>query len=305
MNKLSPLNPPSDHDGQTFAVWSELYGSSGALAIAQFAERKNKLTVVVAGNSKEAETLSESLKFYASSNENLPVLVFPGWECLPYDVFSPHQDILSKRIHLLSILPTMFRGLLVVAADTLMQRVPPKDFIESNSFAFETGYALDVESFRERMIRISYRNVQQVEDPGEYVIRGGVIDVFAMGAKAPVRIELFGDEIDTIRYFEPQTQLSTEKIESFEILPGSEIPMTQDGIRSFRQGIRQHLHSDPRNNVIYNEIDQIKFRIRMELSIICRCFFHKPALFSITSNTHCTSLFLRIVNGTQGSFGAR
>ena len=255
MNQLSPLNPPSDHDGQTFAVWSELYGSAGALAIAQFAERQNKLTAVVAGNSKEAETLSESLKFYASSKEDLPVLVFPGWECLPYDVFSPHQDILSKRIHLLSVLPTMSRGLLVVAADTLMQRLPPKDFIESNSFAFETGNVLDVESFRERMIRISYRNVQQVEDPGEYVIRGGVIDVFAMGAKAPVRIELFGDEIDTIRYFEPQTQLSTEKIEAFEILPGSEIPMTQDGIRSFRQGIRQHLHSDPRNNVIYNEID--------------------------------------------------
>lgn len=183
------------------------------------------------------------------------MLVFPGWECLPYDVFGPHPDVLSKRIRVLSILPKMSRGFLVVAADTLMQRLPPVEFIELNSFVFGAGNALDVDSFRRRMDAISYRSVQQVEDPGEYVIRGGVIDVFAMGASAPVRIELFGDEIETIRYFDPQTQLSTERIESLEILPGSEIPMTQDGIRSFRQGIRQHLPADPRSNIIYNEID--------------------------------------------------
>ena len=249
----SPLGLPDHTFHSDSPAWSGLRGSTSALAISQYATQIDKPIAVLTGSTREAELLTESFNFY--SNKIVPVYRFPGWECLPYDTFSPHQDILSRRIYLLSILPTLSSGILVVAVDSLKQRLPPKDFIESNSFTFETGTLLNVEAFRERMNRISYRNVQQVEDPGEYVVRGGVIDVFTMGAAAPIRIELFGDQIETIRYFDPDTQLSTEKIESFQVLPGSEISMTDEAIRSFRQGIREHIDADPRQNIIYNEID--------------------------------------------------
>ena len=218
----------------------------------------------------------EALNFYCDGSEHIPVYKFPGWECLPYDTFSPHQDILSQRIYLLSMLPHLRSGILVVAVDTLMQRLPPTDFIESNSFSFETGTQLNVEAFRERMNRISYRSVQQVEEPGEYVLRGGVIDVFTMGALRPIRIELFGDQIETIRYFDPETQLTTEKIDSFEVLPGSEISMSKDAIRLFRQGIRQHIDADPRSNIVYTQIESEQIPNGAE--------YYLPLFFSDTNN---------------------
>ncbi len=251
----SPLDPPGQTNHSASSTWGGLHGSANALALVQYAQKSDTVLAVLTGSTREAEVLTDSLTFYSNNNEIVSIHKFPGWECLPYDTFSPHQDILSQRIHLLSVLPTLKRGILVVAVDTLMQRLPPKNFVESNSFTFISGTVLNVDSFRERMNRISYRNVQQVEDPGEFVVRGGVIDIYAMGATAPIRIELFGDQIETIRYFDPETQLSTEKINSFEVLPGSEISMMDDAVRSLRQGIREHIDADPRQNTVYNEID--------------------------------------------------
>ncbi len=272
----SPLNPTIDFNTTEAQIWSGLQGSATALAIAQFANKHNAMVTVLTGSSREADVLTDALKFYCDDVKECPIHKFPSWECLPYDTFSPHQEILSQRIHLLSILPSLASGILVVAADTLMQRLPPTDFIESNSFTFETGALLNVEGFRKRMNRISYRSVQQVEDPGEYVIRGGVIDVFTMGANFPIRIELFGDQIETIRHFDPVTQLSTEKINSFEIFPGSEISMTEEAIRLFRQGIREHIDADPRQNTVYNEIDSQQIPNGAE--------YYLPLFFPETSN---------------------
>ena len=125
------------------------------------------------------------------------------------------------------------------------------------------------------MAQISYRNMQQVESPGEFVVRGGVIDLFAMGSDAPIRIELFGNEIETLRYFDPDTQLTTKKVSQFEILPGSEICLTDDSIRLFRKGIRQHIDGDPRRNVIYRDIDSEEIPNGAE--------FYLPLFFSQTS----------------------
>ncbi len=276
MNFHLSVDPNLSSNKSESEIWSGLRGSAGALKIAQFAVQRNELAVVVASNSKEAEILTESLKFYTSGFEDFPVFMFPSWECLPYDTFSPHQAILSQRILLLSLLPTLAKGLLVVSVDTLMQRLPPTDYIEFNSFSFEAGAFLNIEAFQEKMTRISYRNVQQVENPGEYVIRGGVIDVFTMGASSPIRIELFGDQIDTIRHFDPETQLSTGKTEEFRILPGSEICVTEEAIRLFRQGIRQHIDGDPRKNIIYNEIDSGEIPNGAE--------YYLPLFFQKTSN---------------------
>ncbi len=276
MNINSPLDQFADLLDSEVSVWSELHGSADALAIAQYVEKQNRPVAVLVGNIKEADTLTEALKFYAGDGRGFPIHQFPGWECLPYDTFSPHPDILSQRIHLLSVLPTLAAGVLIVSADTLMQRLPPTDFIEQNSFSFATGGFLDVESLQQKMSRISYRKVQQVEDPGEYVVRGGVIDVFTMGADAPIRIELFGDQIETIRYFDPDTQLSTQKVVDFQILPGSEICLTEDAIRLFRQGIRENINGDPRRNVIYSSIDSDEIPNGAE--------FYLPLFFHHTSS---------------------
>ncbi len=276
MTIRSPLDPVADLNACHKLNWSGLTGSAAALAISTISLEQDSITTVLTANAWEAEMMAESLKFYTDGVNNFPVMLFSGWECLPYDTFSPYQEILSQRIRLLSILPNLTRGLLVVAVDTLMQRLPPTDFIESNSFSFETGAELHIGKFRERMAQISYRNVQQVESPGEFVVRGGVIDLFAMGSDAPIRIELFGNEIETLRYFDPDTQLTTRKINQFEILPGSEICLTDDSIRLFRKGIRQHIDGDPRRNLIYRDIDSEEIPNGAE--------FYLPLFFSQTSN---------------------
>ena len=120
-------------------------GSAAALAISKNSLEQDSITTVLTANAWEAEMMAESLKFYTGGANNFPVMLFSGWECLPYDTFSPYQEILSQRIRLLSILPNLTRGLLVVAVDTLMQRLPPTDFIESNSFSFEIGAELHIE----------------------------------------------------------------------------------------------------------------------------------------------------------------
>ena len=167
----SPLDSVADLDVCQKLHWSGLTGSAAALAISKYSLEQDSITTVLTANAWEAEMMVESLKFYTGGIDNFPVMLFSGWECLPYDTFSPYQEILSQRIRLLSILPNLTRGLLVVAVDTLMQRLPPTDFIESNSFSFETGAELHIGKFRERMAHISYRNVQQVESPGEFVVR--------------------------------------------------------------------------------------------------------------------------------------
>ena len=252
-HKISPLNPPTIQVEDVSVAWRELYGSANALAIAAAASRHSGLAVAVTGSSREAEMLVESLKFYSS--ESVPILFFPCWECLPYDTFSPHQDIVSQRINLLSKLPLLARGIVVVSVDNLMQRLPPVNYIAANSFALATGSTLNIEVLRDQLNQASYRDVKQVEVSGEYAFRGGVIDLYPTGAADPIRIELFGDRIDTLRFFDAQTQLSKQKIESIEILPGGEIPINDESIRSLRQGIREHLDGDPRENEVYNEID--------------------------------------------------
>ena len=252
-HKNSPLNPPTIQVEDASVSWCELYGSADALAIASAAGRHSGLAVVVTGSSREAEILVESQKFY--SLESVPILLFPGWECLPYDTFSPHQDIVSQRINLLSKLPLLARGIVVVSVDNLMQRLPPVNYIAANSFALAIGSILNVEALRNQLNQASYRDVKQVEASGEYAFRGGVVDLYPTGAADPIRIELFGDRIDTLRFFDAQTQLSKQKIESIEILPGGEIPINDESIRSLRQGIREHLDGDPRENEVYNGID--------------------------------------------------
>ncbi len=251
----SPFNPSSGPEPISYETWKGLYGSADALAISEFADIHNGPTVVFAANSRDAENLRDALTFYGSATKNVPVHLFPGWECLPYDTFSPHPDIVSERIRLLYQLPYLGQAILVVSADNVMQKLPPVEYITSNSLALDVGQSIDTENFRQHLVHCSYHCVDQVQSPGEFVYRGGIIDIFPMGSQEPVRIELFDTEIETLRFFSIDDQLSLRKVNSIRILPGSEIPMDRKSIQRFRQNFRQLFDADPRENEIYRQID--------------------------------------------------
>ena len=232
-----------------------MHGSADALAIANFASSHTNLTVVLTADSREAENFRSALQFYNSTDQNVPVSLFPGWECLPYDVFSPHPDIVSERIRILCQLPSMGQGILIASVENVMQKLPPVEYMTSNTLALDIGQIIDTEGFRQHLIENSYQCVDQVHSPGEFVYRGGVIDIFPMGSDEPIRIELFDNEIETLRFFSIDDQLSLRQVKKIRILPGGEIPMDEGSIQKFRHEFRKNFSSDPKENEVYQQID--------------------------------------------------
>lgn len=203
------------------------------LALTELANARNGLSLVVANDSQQVHALEHALAFYARHCE-LPIHVFSDWEVLPYDVFSPHEDIISGRLEILGKLPGLKRGILVVSLATLLQKLPPADFLLQNSFSLRTGQTLDVLSYRSQLERVGYRQVDTVYQHGEYTTRGAIFDIFPMGSQEPVRIELFDDEIDSIRTFDPETQRSRKKLDALSILPANEFPWDDSNRLAFR-----------------------------------------------------------------------
>ncbi|MFW6374776.1 MAG: transcription-repair coupling factor [Guyparkeria sp.] len=182
--------------------------------------------------------------------------VFPDWEVLPYDRFSPHQDLISDRLSRLWRLPGESRGLTLIAAPTLLQRLPPPAFVTGQGMVLEVGQCLDREAYRHQLEDAGYSLVSTVEQHGEYALRGGLIDVFPMGANEPVRIDLFDDEIETLRHFDPESQRSTETVEAITLLPAREYPLTDKGIATFRQNWRNAFAGDPTSAPIYKQVSE-------------------------------------------------
>jgi len=210
----------------------------------------------------------------------LPVLPFPDWETLPYDRFSPHPDIISQRLSALNRLPTLGRGIVVVPIQTLMQRLPPVARMVGSSFDYKVGQRLDLDAEKRRLEAASYRNVPQVQDPGDFAVRGGLLDVFPMGAQAPLRIELFDETIDTIRAFDPDTQRSLEKTDAVRILPGREVPLDPRSIEQAMNTLRERFDVDTRKSALYQDL---KSGIaRPGWSTTCRCSTRRPPPCSIT-----------------------
>jgi transcription-repair coupling factor (superfamily II helicase) len=179
---------------------------------------------------------------------------FPDWETLPYDSFSPHQDIISERLETLHKLPSFEHGLLFVPIATLMHKLAPRAFLEGNTLKLSTGDLFDINEWRSRLEKAGYRYVSQVMEHGEFAVRGAIIDLYPMGSKYPYRIDLFDDEIDTLRTFDPETQRSIETLDTIQMLPAREFPTTDDSIQLFRQQFRQHFEGDPQKSIIYREV---------------------------------------------------
>lgn len=235
--------------------WGHLRGCSASLALAHTALKQNKPCVLITANNQQLQQIQTELQFFLAEHD-IPILAFPDWETLPYDHFSPHDEIISDRLTVLARLPQLQQGILLVTANTLLQRLAPTNFVASQSFSMQCGEELNLTTLREQLIQAGYHSVSQVYEHGEFVLRGSVLDLYPMGSELPYRIDFFDNEIDSIRTFDTDTQRSIDKIDSINLLPAREFPVTEDGIRQFRQQWRVHFHGDPTQSTIYNDVSQ-------------------------------------------------
>jgi transcription-repair coupling factor (superfamily II helicase) len=231
--------------------WGNLPGAALSLAIAEAASNAKRFTLLLTADSQSAERLQEELSFFAP---DLPVLHFPDWETLPYDLFSPHQDIISQRIAALYRLPELKHGVLVVPITTALHRLAPKRFLLGSSLVLQVGQQLDVNQMRGNLEAAGYRCVDTVYEHGEFAVRGALIDLFPMGSSQPYRIDLFDDEIETLRTFDPETQRSIDKVESIKLLPAREFPLEKKAVTDFRGRFRERFDVDFRRCPIYQDL---------------------------------------------------
>ena len=233
-------------------------GSADALLLAQLALRdkaKHQVTAIVTADALDAQRLIEEMAFFAPA---LRCVLFPDWETLPYDTFSPHQDLISER------LATLWRisqrdhdtgaDVVIVPATTALYRLAPPSFLAAYTFHFKVKQQLNEVKLKAQLTLAGYSHVTQVVSPGEYAVRGGLIDLFPMGSPVPYRVDLFDDEIDSIRTFDPDSQRSLYPVPEVRLLPGREFPMDDDARARFRGRWRELLDGDPTRSRIYKDI---------------------------------------------------
>ncbi|MEE9551437.1 MAG: transcription-repair coupling factor, partial [Gammaproteobacteria bacterium] len=254
--RISPFRPVLPERPGECHYWGRLYGSSKALAISSAASFASAPIVVITTDTLSANNLLDELKFYTDNNSDISMLSFPDWETLPYDLFSPYQDIISERLATLVKLSSFKKGILVVPATTIMHRLMPKEFLLSHSLALTIGQHLDLNTFKRQLCESGYVFSSQVMEHGDAAIRGSLIDIFPMGAKLPYRIDLFDNDIDSIRTFDPETQRSLEKVKSINILPAKEIALIDEGIARFRSKWRARFEGNPGHCPVYRDVSQ-------------------------------------------------
>ena len=236
----------------TEAAWGRLIGASLALATAEFARSVDRPILLLAEDPRHADQLEAEIRFFAG--EDMPVEHFVEWETLPWDSFSPHQDIISQRLRVLAKLPDMKRGVVIAAATVLQQRLPPVEYVAARSLSLSVGQNLPREPFTDSLVASGYLRVPQVSEHGEFAVRGSLIDVFPMGTDTPIRIDFFDDEVESLRWFAAETQLSGDHVDSIDILPAREIPLDAEAVREFRHHYRERFEGQPAKSRVYREV---------------------------------------------------
>ena len=247
------FTPPIPTQQHKKTQWGELTPAASALAIANLAQQINTPILLITEDLHAAEQLQNNINFFNNSPLSS---IFPDREILPYDHFSPHPDLTSDRLKLLHQLPQMTSGIIIAAIPTLLSYLPPKTFINCHTCLFKIGMSLDTKIFRKQLTEAGYKNTTQVTEHGEWLMRGSIIDIFPIGSDNPLRIELLDDTIDSLRYFDVETQRTIEKIEALEILPATEYPLTDEAISHFRQSWRSRFSGNPMESPIYENISQ-------------------------------------------------
>ena len=242
---------------QPIKHWGQLYGCARGLVISNAIEQHDGLVVVLTPDSLSSTIAYNETKFF--NQDKTEFLSFPEWETLPYDIFSPHEDIVSDRISTLHKLPKLTHGALVLPITTCMQRVAPKDFITAVSMHLKIGDTLELDHLRNSLAAAGYHHVSQVVTRGEFTIRGSIVDFFPMGSNHPYRLEFFDTEVETIRTFDPEKQTSLTKLEEISLLPAHEFPSDEQAIKEFRRRYREKIEGDPNKSIIYKEVSNGNF----------------------------------------------
>lgn len=240
-------------------IWGQLPGCSLSLELANFCQKTSGVKLIVAPNNLSANQLREELSFFLKDQtQHLPsnLLLFPDWETLPYDTFSPHHDIISQRLSTLSSLQQTSQAIVIVAVSTLMHRLCPPSFLNQYGLVLKEKQVLDMTQFRQQLIQAGYHCVNNVLEHGEFAIRGSIIDVFPMGCDEPFRIELYDDEIESLRSFNPDDQRTIEKISQIQLLPAHEYPLDESGITVFRRAFRTMYSGNPSQCPIYESVSK-------------------------------------------------
>lgn len=254
---------PSIAPGKRFTLPRPI-GSADALLLARLAQARTaegRLLAIVTAEPADAQRLADELPFFAPQ---LRTTIFPDWETLPYDTFSPHQDLISER------LATLWRihsrrsaqdaadgcDVVLLPATTALTRLAPPAFLAGTTFRFKQKTKLDETALKSQLTLAGYNHVSQVMSPGEYAVRGGLIDLFPMGSSVPYRVDLFDNEVDSIRTFDPDSQRSLYPVPEVRLLPGREFPMDEAARTVFRQRWREKLEGDPTKSRIYKDIAQ-------------------------------------------------
>jgi transcription-repair coupling factor (superfamily II helicase) len=247
------MHIPSIAPGKRFTLPRPI-GSADALLLARFAEaqaKQGQLTAIVSAEPADTQRLEGELAFFAP---HLRIAVFPDWETLPYDTFSPHQDLISERLATLWRVRQGEADVVLLPASTALVRLAPPSFLAAYTFHFKQKQKLDEAALKAQLTLAGYTHVSQVVSPGEYAVRGGLIDLFPMGSPVPYRVDLFGDEIDSIRTFDPDSQRSLYPVPEVRLLPGREFPMDEDARTAFRARWREKIEGDPTKVRLYKDI---------------------------------------------------
>ncbi|MDS1140902.1 transcription-repair coupling factor [Pusillimonas sp. SM2304] len=226
-------------------------GSGDAWLLADLARAAGQTMVVLCADPLTAQRLADEVLLFAP---DLRVRQLPDWETLPYDSFSPHQDLISERLRTLHALMQEQVDILTVPVTTALYRLAPPEFMAAYTFSFRQGDKLDEDGLRKQLTLANYAHVTQVTAPGEFCIRGGLIDLFPMGSALPYRLDLFDDEIESIRSFDIDTQRSLYPVKDVQLLPGREFPMDEAARNQFRARFREVFEGDPSRALPYKDI---------------------------------------------------
>jgi len=299
--------------------WGQLPGGAQALAIYSAACEHKSLTLVVTQDTASARRLETELNFFCGANaanqsqeaqQTLKVLHLPDWETLPFDNFSPHQDIISERLQTLYRLPQTQKGILVVPVSTLLHRLTPSSFLAANSLVVECGQTFVTEHMRLQLQNAGYQCVDTVYEHGEFAVRGALVDIFPMGSDTPFRIDLFDDEVETLRTFDPETQRSIEQLERIELLPAHEYPLDKAGIARFRKNWHERFDVDHRACPVYQDVSNgispagIEYYLPLFFEQCSTLFDYLPSstqIFSLGETEHTVEQFQRELNSRYES----